>query len=118
MVREYSPVLINNNTDYDVIIVHTQRLYEIPHERRTGTQTKIGGGQTRMQKYLKSFIPHMLTSRTSKTWQLVAKSIKVIDKSDEAIEPRYQPILPTTEKHKSSPSVTAFAVQKRMRPGK
>jgi hypothetical protein len=52
------------------------------------------------------------------SWQLVAKSIKVIDKSDEAIEPRYQPILPTTEKHKSSPSVTGFAVQKRMRPGK
>ena len=51
-------------------------------------------------------------------WQLVDKSIKVINKSDEAIEPRYQPILPTTEKHKSSPSVTGFEVQKRMRPGK
>ena len=31
-------------------------------------------------------------------WQLVDKSIKVINKSDEAIKPRYQPILPTTEK--------------------
>jgi len=72
----------------------------------------------KVKKYLKSLVLHMLTSRTSKTWQLVAKSIKVIDKSDEAIEPRYQPILPTTEKHKSSPSVTGFAVQKRMRPGK
>ena len=51
-------------------------------------------------------------------WQLVDKSIKVVNKSDEAIEPRYQPILPTTEKHKSSPSVTGFEVQKRMRPGK
>ena len=40
----------SDNTDYDVIIIHTQRLYEIPHERRTGTQTKISGGQTRMQK--------------------------------------------------------------------
>jgi hypothetical protein len=51
-------------------------------------------------------------------WQLVAKSIKVIDKSDEAIEPHYQLILPTTEKYKWSPSVTGFAIQKRMRPGK
>jgi len=50
-------------------------------------------------------------------WQLVAKSIKVIDKSDEAIEPCCQPILPTTEKHKLSPSVAGFAVQKCMRPG-
>ena len=72
----------------------------------------------KVRKYLKSFVLHILTSQTSKTWQLLAKSIKVIDKSDEAIDPRYQPILPTTEKHKSSPSVTRFAVQKRMRLGK
>ena len=40
-------------------------------------------------------------------WRLVDKSIKVINKSNEAIEPRYQPILPTTEKYKSSPSVSS-----------
>jgi len=42
-------------------------------------------------------------------WQLVDKLIKVINKSDDTIEPRCQPILPTTEKHKSSPSVNASA---------
>jgi hypothetical protein len=52
--------------------------------------------------------------------RVVAKSIKVIDKSEEAVEPRYQAILPTAEKRKSSPSaaLAGFTVEKRMRPGK
>jgi len=36
--------------------------------------------------------------------RVVAKSIKVVDKSEEVVEPRYQAILPTAEKRKSSPS--------------
>ncbi|KAG1755896.1 hypothetical protein EDB19DRAFT_1957237 [Suillus lakei] len=39
-----------------------------------------------------------------KTWQLVAKSIKVIDCSDEIIEPCYQTVLPTAEKRGTGPS--------------
>ncbi|KAG1748249.1 uncharacterized protein EDB91DRAFT_1079251 [Suillus paluster] len=52
-----------------------------------------------------------------KTWQLVAKSIKVIDRSNESIEPRYQAILPTGEKHGAGPSAALadFKIEKKTR---
>ncbi|KAG1885104.1 hypothetical protein F4604DRAFT_1918770 [Suillus subluteus] len=52
-----------------------------------------------------------------KTWQLVARSIKVIDRSNEAIEPHYKAILPTAEKcgATSSTALTDFKIEKKVR---
>jgi hypothetical protein len=51
------------------------------------------------------------------TWQLVAKSIKVIDRSNETVEPRYQAVLPTAEKRgaTSSTALTDFKIEKKIR---
>ncbi|KAG0707646.1 hypothetical protein DFH29DRAFT_871301 [Suillus ampliporus] len=55
--------------------------------------------------------------RSRKTWQLVAKSIKVIDCSNETVEPRYKAVLPTAEKWGTGPLVVLadFKIEKKMR---
>jgi|SRR6267154_6514063 len=54
---------------------------------------------------------------TRQTWQFVAKSIKVIDHSNETIEPRYKAILPTAEKCRTGPSAALadFKIEKKIR---
>ncbi|KAG2352855.1 hypothetical protein BDR07DRAFT_1497493 [Suillus spraguei] len=54
--------------------------------------------------------------KAKKTWQLVAKSIKVIDHSNESIEPHYKSILPNTEKQGAAPLMvlTNFKIEKRV----
>src|SRR6267154_5982940 len=54
---------------------------------------------------------------TRQTWQLVAKSIKVIDRSNETIEPRYKAALPTAAKRGTGPSAALadFKIEKMIR---
>ncbi|KAG0696822.1 hypothetical protein DFH29DRAFT_1004227 [Suillus ampliporus] len=54
--------------------------------------------------------------RLRKTWQLVTKSIEVIDHSNETIEPHYKVVLPTAEKQGMGPStaLTDFKIEKKM----
>ncbi|KAG0694388.1 hypothetical protein DFH29DRAFT_1006388 [Suillus ampliporus] len=56
-------------------------------------------------------------SQAHMTWQLVAKSIKVIDRSNETIEPRYKAVLPTAEKRRTGPSAALadFKIEKKIR---
>ncbi|KAG1828408.1 hypothetical protein EV424DRAFT_1554763 [Suillus variegatus] len=50
-----------------------------------------------------------------KTWQLVTKSIKVIDRLNEIMEPRYKAVLPTTKKcgTTSSAALMDFKIKKK-----
>ncbi|KAG2338394.1 hypothetical protein BDR05DRAFT_951913 [Suillus weaverae] len=156
----------SDNTDPDVIIVHTQRLYDIPRDQcepkknigkasrmhkivldpipSTSTSqkaamkedTKMSEETANMKTHTANFVKAHLSSsqplctamykknldknrgrtRPSQTWQLVTKSIKVIDHSNKIIEPRYQAILPTAEKQGTGPSAALadFKIEKKI----